>query len=62
MSEWKKTSCVLCFSNCGLEVTTEGSRILKVRRTRRILGRRGISAERGQHRLFSEQPERLKYP
>jgi hypothetical protein len=23
MTEWQKTSCVLCFNNCGLEVVTE---------------------------------------
>jgi len=34
MSEWKKTSCVLCYSNCGLEVLTEGSKIIKVRADR----------------------------
>ncbi len=34
MSEWKKTSCVLCFNNCGLEVITEGSKILKVKADR----------------------------
>jgi predicted molibdopterin-dependent oxidoreductase YjgC len=31
MNEWQKTSCVLCFNNCGLEVITEGSKIIKVR-------------------------------
>ena len=31
MSEWQKASCVLCFNNCGFEVITEGSKIVKVR-------------------------------
>jgi len=54
MSEWKKTSCVLCFSNCGLEVTTEGSRILKVRADKGTLGHRVYLPQRGQHRLLPE--------
>jgi anaerobic selenocysteine-containing dehydrogenase len=28
---WKKTACILCSENCGLEVQLEGSRIAKVR-------------------------------
>ncbi|HET6490368.1 MAG TPA: molybdopterin-dependent oxidoreductase, partial [Syntrophales bacterium] len=31
MGEWKKTSCVLCPQNCGLEVEIEENRIGKVR-------------------------------
>lgn len=31
MVNWKKTSCVLCAQNCGLEVISEGSKILQVR-------------------------------
>ena len=28
---WKKTACIICALNCGLEVQTEGRRITKVR-------------------------------
>ena len=28
---WRKTACILCSLNCGLEVQTEGTRITKVR-------------------------------
>jgi anaerobic selenocysteine-containing dehydrogenase len=28
---WRKTACILCSENCGLEVQTEGTRITKVR-------------------------------
>jgi anaerobic selenocysteine-containing dehydrogenase len=28
---WKKTACILCYANCGLEVQTEGREITKVR-------------------------------
>ena len=27
MGEWKKTGCVLCAQNCGLEVLVEDNRI-----------------------------------
>ncbi|HSW13356.1 MAG TPA: molybdopterin-dependent oxidoreductase [Solimonas sp.] len=29
--QWKKTACILCSVNCGLEVQTEGRRITKIR-------------------------------
>jgi anaerobic selenocysteine-containing dehydrogenase len=63
MGEWKKTSCVLCFCNCGLEVQTEGSRIVKVRadkdnpRSRGYVCRKGMSIAH-----FQNDPERLKHP
>ena len=28
---WKKTACILCYANCGLEVQTEGRKITKVK-------------------------------
>jgi anaerobic selenocysteine-containing dehydrogenase len=31
MGQWKKTSCVLCANQCGLEVIVENNRIIKVR-------------------------------
>ena len=31
MGEWKKTSCVLCAQNCGLEVEIENNKIVKVK-------------------------------
>ena len=63
MSEWKKTSCVLCFSNCGLEVTTEGSRILKVRADKENPRSQGYICRKGAHiAYFQNNPERLKYP
>lgn len=31
MGEWKKTGCVLCAQNCGLEVSVEDGRMVKVR-------------------------------
>jgi len=31
MSEWNKTSCVLCAQNCGLEIRVENNRMVQVR-------------------------------
>jgi anaerobic selenocysteine-containing dehydrogenase len=30
-AEWKKTACIICALNCGLEVQTEGPRIIRIR-------------------------------
>lgn len=63
MSEWKKTSCVLCSSNCGLEVMTEGSKIVKVRSDRDNPRSQGYICRKGANiAYFQNNPERLKYP
>ena len=55
MSEWKKTSCVLCAQNCGLEVRTEGNRIVQVRpdkenpRSEGYVCRKGMNIAHFQH-------------
>ncbi len=63
MGDWKKTSCVLCFNNCGLEVITEGSKILKVRADRDNPRSRGYICRKGANvAYFQNNPERLKHP
>ena len=63
MSEWRKTSCVLCFNNCGLEVITEGSKILKVRADRDNPRSQGYLCRKGMNiAFFQNNPERLKFP
>jgi anaerobic selenocysteine-containing dehydrogenase len=63
MSDWKKTSCVLCYHNCGLEVQTEGSKILKVRadkdhpRTKGYICRKGTKIP-----FYQSHKERLTHP
>ena len=63
MNEWRKTSCVLCFNNCGLEVITEGSKIVKARgdkdnpRSQGYLCRKGANIP-----YFQNNPERLRFP
>ena len=54
MDYWKKTSCVLCGVNCGLEVMTEGSRITKVRGDRESPLARLFLPKGRQRSLFSE--------
>lgn len=63
MAEWKKTSCVLCYHNCGLEVQTEGHRITKVRadkshpRTKGYICRKGAKVAH-----YQDNKERLLHP
>ena len=55
MAEWKKTGCVLCAQNCGLEVQVEDNRIVKVRgdkdnpRSQGYVCRKGMNVGRHQH-------------
>ncbi|MFH1758844.1 MAG: molybdopterin-dependent oxidoreductase [Pseudomonadota bacterium] len=63
MNEWKKTSCILCFNNCGLEVLTEGSKILKVRSDKENPRSQGYLCRKGANiAYFQNNPERLKFP
>jgi anaerobic selenocysteine-containing dehydrogenase len=63
MSEWQKTSCVLCFNNCGLEVMTEGSKIVKVRGDKENPRSKGYLCRKGANiAYFQNNPERLRFP
>ncbi len=63
MSEWQKTSCVLCFNNCGLEVITEGNKIAKVRGDKDNPRSHGYLCRKGANiAYFQNNPERLKFP
>lgn len=63
MTPFKKTSCVLCAQNCGLEVQTENNRIVKVRpdkenpRSRGYVCRKGMNITNHQH-----HDDRLTHP
>ncbi|MBI4830192.1 MAG: molybdopterin-dependent oxidoreductase [Candidatus Lindowbacteria bacterium] len=63
MSDWKKTTCVLCAVNCGLEVKTEGNRITDVRgdkdspRSQGYACRKGLSIAH-----FQNHTQRLTHP
>ena len=63
MKEWKKTSCVLCSNNCGLEVITEGSKIVQVRADKENPRSQGYLCRKGANiAYFQNNPERLKFP
>src|SRR5512139_2817393 len=63
MSEWQKTSCVLCFNNCGLEVITESNKIVKVRGDKENPRSQGYICRKGANAAyFQNNPERLKSP
>ncbi len=63
MGEWRKTGCVLCAQNCGLEVYVEDNRIVKSRgdkdnpRSKGYVCRKGANIAYHQHHA-----DRLSYP
>ena len=63
MGEWRKTGCVLCAQNCGLEVFVEDNRMVKVRgdkdnpRSKGYVCRKGASVPHHQHHR-----DRLTHP
>jgi anaerobic selenocysteine-containing dehydrogenase len=54
---------VLCFNNCGLEVITEGSKIIKVRGDKENPRSQGYLCRKGANiAYFQNNPERLRFP
>ena len=43
---WHKTACVLCQSNCGLEVRLDGTEITRVRGNKTHVGSKGYTCEK----------------
>ncbi len=63
MEKWKKTSCVLCAQNCGLETLIENNRIVKVRPDKSNLRSEGYFCRKGRNLAFHEHhAQRLDYP
>ncbi len=60
---WKKTACIICALNCGLEVQTEGKRIVKIRADKAHPISKGYLCEKSQ-RMDSYQngEDRLSSP
>jgi len=46
MGEWQRTACILCSINCGLEVQTEGGRIVRVRGDKAHPASQGYTCEK----------------
>lgn len=63
MGEWKKTGCVLCAQNCGLEVEVENNRIVKVRGDKENPRSKGYVCRKGMNIAYHQHHEdRLRYP
>lgn len=63
MNDWKKTTCVLCAVNCGLEVQTEGNRIAKVRPDKDCPRSQGYACRKGLSiAYFQSHAQRLTHP
>ncbi len=63
MGEWKKTGCVLCAQNCGLEVLVENNRIVKVRGDKSNVRSEGYVCRKGANIAHHEHhAQRLTHP
>lgn len=63
MAEWRKTGCVLCAQNCGLEVRVEKGRMVRVRPDRENPRSRGYICRKGMNVIYHQYPEdRLTRP
>lgn len=63
MGEWKKTGCVLCAQNCGLEVEVENNRIVKIRGDKDNPRSKGYVCRKGMNIMYHQHhDDRLKYP
>ncbi|MDO9514813.1 MAG: molybdopterin-dependent oxidoreductase [Syntrophales bacterium] len=63
MKEWKKTGCVLCAQNCGLEVLVEDDRMVKVKPDKENLRSEGYICRKGLNVIYHQYPkDRLTQP
>ncbi len=63
MQEWKKTTCALCGIRCGLEVSVEGNRIVKVRPDKDSPISEGYICRKGMNLAYHQHnADRLLYP
>jgi hypothetical protein len=57
---WRQTACNLCYINCGIEVITEGRRIVKVRGDKAHPDTRGFACQKAQRLdYYQNQADRL---
>jgi anaerobic selenocysteine-containing dehydrogenase len=62
-AEWKKTACIICALNCGLEVQTEGTRIIRIRADKLHVVSRGYLCEKAQRMdYYQNGADRLSSP
>lgn len=61
--EWKKTACCLCGNGCGLEVSVEDNRIVKVRGDKDCPMSEGYVCRKGMNiAAYQHSPDRLRLP
>src|SRR4051812_1646862 len=46
-SDWRPSACIICSINCGIEVRTEGRRIVRIRGDKSHPGSQGYTCEKG---------------
>jgi anaerobic selenocysteine-containing dehydrogenase len=62
-SGWRKTACIICSLNCGLEVQTEGQRIMRIRGDKAHPTSQGYVCEKSQRMDFYQNgADRLDSP
>lgn len=62
-AEWKKTACIICALNCGLEVQTEGVHITRIRADKAHPVSRGYLCEKAQRMdYYQNGADRLSSP
>jgi anaerobic selenocysteine-containing dehydrogenase len=60
---WRQTACNLCYVNCGIEVITEGRRMVKVRGDKAHPDTRGYACQKAQRLdYYQNQADRLTTP
>lgn len=63
MSEWKKTGCVLCGQNCGLEVLVKNNRMVKVKPDKDNPRSQGYACRKGLNIAYHQHhDQRLTHP
>jgi anaerobic selenocysteine-containing dehydrogenase len=61
--EWKKTACIICALNCGLEVQTEGKRIIRIKADKEHPVSQGYLCEKAQRMdNYQNGADRLSSP
>jgi anaerobic selenocysteine-containing dehydrogenase len=61
--EWKKTACIICALNCGLEVQTEGTHIIRIRADKAHPISHGYLCEKAQRMdYYQNGADRLSSP
>ena len=63
MQEWKKTGCVLCAQNCGLEILVEDGRMVRVKPDKENPRSEGYACRKGLNVIYHQYPaDRLTQP